>query len=109
MSSRAEVERQLERLAEVSVTQAWGDQDFEHLDARTRSLVGIGAAICTDAPTKTFQSLVASALQAGATPEEVLGVLVAVAPSAGEPKIVTAAPRIAMALGYDVHAAFEIE
>lgn len=105
----AEVEELLKRLAEVSTIETWGTADVEYLDPRTRSLAVIGAAICTDAPARTFQSLVTSALQAGATAEEVLGVLLAVAPTAGEPRVVTAAPRIALALGYDVDAAFEIE
>ncbi|MFZ0013976.1 MAG: carboxymuconolactone decarboxylase family protein [Acidimicrobiia bacterium] len=79
------------------------------LDSRTRALVSIGAAVCMDAPTKTFRSLVDAGLEAGATTEEVVGALLAVAPTAGGPRVVAAAPRIALALGYDVEAAFEHE
>jgi 4-carboxymuconolactone decarboxylase len=109
MSPKAEVDQLLERLAVVADAGSHQTSDLEYLDARTRALVGIGAAVCTDAPSKTFQSLVDSALRAGATAEEVVGALLAVAPAAGGPRVVAVAPKIAMALGYDVDAAFEFE
>lgn len=109
MSPKVEVEQLLERLAGISETGTSDNSAVTNLDPHTRSLVLIGAAVCTNAPTKTFQFLVTSATEAGATPEEVLGVLLAVAPTAGEARVVTAAPRIAMALGYDIDAAFEYE
>lgn len=109
MSPRAEVEQLLERLAEVPEIGSYETSDVKYLDNRTRALVAIGAAICADAPTKTFQSLVDSALQAGATAEEVVGALLAVAPAAGGPRVVTVAPKIALALGYDIDQAFELE
>lgn len=109
MSPSAEVENLLERLAQLSEKGAYEAIEAKYLDARTLTLVIVGAAICTDAPTKTFQALVGSALQAGATVEEVIGAMVAVAPAAGEPRIVAVAPKIAFALGYDVDAAFENE
>jgi alkylhydroperoxidase/carboxymuconolactone decarboxylase family protein YurZ len=42
---------------------------------------------------------VANALDGGATPEEVLGVLHAVAPQVGGPRVIAAAPEIMVALG----------
>ena len=80
-----------------------------HLDAHTRALALIGAAICVGASQKMFQELVNTALLSGAVEEEIVGVLLAVAPAAGEPRIVTAAPKIALALGYDIDLAFELE
>jgi alkylhydroperoxidase/carboxymuconolactone decarboxylase family protein YurZ len=109
MSPKAEVEQLMKRLAEAADTQRHRTPETTYLDPRTRALVAIGAAACTDAPTKTFQVLVGSALQAGATSEEVVGALLAVAPAAGEARVVTVAPKIALALGYDVDAAFELE
>ena len=41
----------------------------------------------------------ANALDAGATPEDLIGVLIAVAPQVGGPKIVAAAPELMVALG----------
>jgi alkylhydroperoxidase/carboxymuconolactone decarboxylase family protein YurZ len=42
---------------------------------------------------------VANALDAGATPADLLGVLYAVAPQVGGPKVVAAAPELMVALG----------
>jgi 4-carboxymuconolactone decarboxylase len=109
MAPSAEVENLLERLAQVSEKGAYRASEVKYLDPRTLALVMVGAAICMDAPSKTFQALVGSALQAGATNDEVIGAMLAVAPAAGEPRIVAVAPKVALALGYDVDAAFENE
>lgn len=72
------------------------------LDARTYALSNIAVLIATRAEAPSYLLHVARALAAGATPDEVLGVLTAVAPSVGLPKIVDAAPRIAAALDIDL-------
>jgi alkylhydroperoxidase/carboxymuconolactone decarboxylase family protein YurZ len=69
------------------------------LDARSYSLVKIATLIALDAPPASFMAQVAFALQAGVTPEEVLGVLVAVAPQVGIPRVVATAPELMLALG----------
>jgi len=69
------------------------------LDGRTYGLVKIAALIALDAPPASYMWQVANALDAGATPEDVLGVLRAVAPQVGFPKVVAAAPEIMVALG----------
>jgi alkylhydroperoxidase/carboxymuconolactone decarboxylase family protein YurZ len=69
------------------------------LDARTYGLVKIAALIALDAPPASYMWQVANALDGGATPEDVLGVLRAVAPQVGGPKVVAAAPEIMVALG----------
>lgn len=69
------------------------------LDARSYALVKIAALIAMDAPPASYVWQVANALTEGATPEDILGVLVAVAPQVGGPRIVAAAPEIMVALG----------
>jgi alkylhydroperoxidase/carboxymuconolactone decarboxylase family protein YurZ len=69
------------------------------LDGRTFSLVKIAALIALDAPPASFAWQVAAALDDGATPEDILGVLRAVAPQVGGPRVVAAAPEIMLALG----------
>ena len=69
------------------------------LDARTNGLVKIAALIALDGPPASYMWQVANALDEGATPEDVLGVLRAVAPQVGMPKVVAAAPEIMVALG----------
>lgn len=43
----------------------------------------------------------------GATVEEIVGVLIAVAPTVGVARIVSAAPELALAVGYDIDSALE--
>jgi alkylhydroperoxidase/carboxymuconolactone decarboxylase family protein YurZ len=69
------------------------------LDARTFALVKIAALIALDAPPASYAWQIANALAEGATPEDLLGVLRAVAPQVGGPKVVAAAPEIMLAMG----------
>jgi len=69
------------------------------LDARTFALVKIAALIAIEAPPASYAWQVANALDDGATPEDILGVLRAVAPQVGGPRVVSAAPEIMLALG----------
>jgi alkylhydroperoxidase/carboxymuconolactone decarboxylase family protein YurZ len=69
------------------------------LDARTFALVKIAALIALDAPPSSYAWQIANALEEGVTPEDILGVLRAVAPQVGGPRVVAAAPEIMVALG----------
>ncbi len=62
------------------------------LDARSYALVKIAALIALDAPPASYLWQVTNALAAGATPTDLMGVLIAVAPQVGGPKTVAAAP-----------------
>ena len=74
------------------------------LDAKTFSLVKIGALVALDAGPASYVWQVQAALDAGATPQEILGVLTAVAPQTGMPRVVAAAPEIMLALGLELPA-----
>ena len=74
-------------------------QESSGLDARTFGLVKIAALVAVDAPPASYLWQVANALDAGASPAEILGVLRAVAPQVGGPRVVAAAPEIMLALG----------
>jgi alkylhydroperoxidase/carboxymuconolactone decarboxylase family protein YurZ len=69
------------------------------LDERTFALVKIAALIALDAPPASYVWQVANALDEGASPEDILGVLRAIAPQVGAPRVVAAAPEIMVALG----------
>jgi 4-carboxymuconolactone decarboxylase len=69
------------------------------LDSRTFALVKIAALIAIESPPASYAWQIANALEEGATPEDVLGVLRAVAPQVGGPRVVSAAPEIMLALG----------
>ncbi|HEU0024845.1 MAG TPA: carboxymuconolactone decarboxylase family protein [Thermoleophilaceae bacterium] len=79
-----------------------GDRSFPALDPKTSALVRLGALISLGAPTTCYRYAVEVAYAAGATDEEILGVLSAVGPAAGAARAVAAAPGLALALGYDV-------
>jgi alkylhydroperoxidase/carboxymuconolactone decarboxylase family protein YurZ len=74
-------------------------QSRSGLDARSYALVKIAALIALDAPPASYLWQVANALDAGATPADLKGVLIAVAPQVGGPKTVAAAPELMVALG----------
>ena len=78
------------------------DREISGLDPRTFALVKIAALIALDAPPASYAWQVANALDDDVTPEEILGVLKAVAPQVGGPKVVAAAPEIMVALGLSV-------
>jgi 4-carboxymuconolactone decarboxylase len=69
------------------------------LDARTLALAKIAALIALAAPPAAYAWQVANAVDDGATPEDMLGVLRAVAPQVGGARVVAAAPEIMVALG----------
>ena len=79
-------------------------QERSGLDARTFSLVKIAALIALDAPPSSYLWQVANALGSGCTPEDLLGVLKAVAPQVGGPRVVAAAPELMIALGLSLPA-----
>ena len=72
------------------------------LDERAFALVKIAALIALDAPPASFAWQVGAAIEAGVTPEDILGVLRAVAPQVGGPRVVAAAPEIMLALGLSI-------
>jgi 4-carboxymuconolactone decarboxylase len=77
------------------------------LDERTASLARIGALVMDDAEPPAYLREVRHGLDAGATPGEITAVLFAVASVAGSARVMAAAPRLALALGYDVEWALE--
>jgi len=77
------------------------------LDPKTHALVRLGALLALGAAPVSYHWSVAAALDAGATPDEVLGTLVAVAPISGIARVVLATPEVALSIGYDLDAAFE--
>ena len=78
------------------------EQAATGLDARTFALVKIAALIALDAPPASYLWQVANALAAGATPQEMLGVLRAIWPQVGGPRVMAAAPELMVALGLEL-------
>jgi 4-carboxymuconolactone decarboxylase len=78
------------------------------LDARTLALVRLAALVAVGGAVLSYGAQADAAIDAGATVAEIVDVLVAVIPVVGVPRVVAAAPRLAVALGHDVDDAFGI-
>jgi alkylhydroperoxidase/carboxymuconolactone decarboxylase family protein YurZ len=72
-----------------------------------QALVKLGALVASDGSDRAWQQTVAAALDAGVTPDEVVDALVVLAPVIGRTRVVTVAPKLALAVGFDVAAALE--
>jgi 4-carboxymuconolactone decarboxylase len=81
--------------------------DESGLDEKTHALVRVAGLIAIDAAPPSYMWTVESAFAYGATNEEIVGVLIAVMPAVGSGRVVSAAPRLSLALGYDVAAGLE--
>ena len=104
------VEDLLRRLAlndERSVASALADHGECGLDPKAHALVRLGALVSLGAAPASYRLTVERAYAAGATDEEIIGVLAAVGPAVGFARVVAAAPDLALAFGYDVEAALD--
>ena len=73
--------------------------DRANLVDRELMLVRLAALAAVDAPASSYLLNLGAAVDVGLTFEDVQGVLIAIAPIVGSPKVVTAAGTIAAALG----------
>lgn len=78
-------------------------------DPEMRALVRLAALIASDGTCASYQSVINSALAAGASVEDIIGVLLAVVATVGSVRVVAAAPQLARAVGFDVDAAFDCD
>ena len=85
----------------------FGPVDSSTLDPKTAALLQLGASVAIGSPAVCLEWSAARALAAGATEDEIADVLLAIAPVTGLGRVVSAAPEVATALGYDIAAALE--
>ena len=81
--------------------------EASRLDPKTHALVRLAAALAVDAAPSSYHATIEWAFAAGADIDEIVGTLIAVAPTVGMARVVSAAPELGLALGYDVDAALE--
>lgn len=79
------------------------------LDPATLSLVRIAALIAVDAPPASYLVNLGAAAELGIGEDEVQGVLAAVAPIVGTPRVASATGNIVRALGFALEVADEDE
>ena len=80
-------------------------EDSDRIDAqlvpRIRKLVRLAALVALDAPTVSLRWAAEQASCTGADDDEIAAVLVTVGSDVGLARVVAAAPRLALAIGYD--------
>jgi alkylhydroperoxidase/carboxymuconolactone decarboxylase family protein YurZ len=83
------------------------DETALALDERTAALVRLASLIVRESAQPAYQRAVQTALDVGASVDEILALLFVLAQPAGTTAVITAAPKLAMALGYDVDVGLE--
>ena len=110
LAEKAEGERVLdhiERLRRLAINDAHIADDHGDglgtgaLDPKTLALVRLAALVAVGGAVPSYGALADAAVSAGATAAEIVDVLVSVLPIVGLPLVVAAAPKLALALGYD--------
>ena len=99
-------EASIEAFLAVSLNPAPRDEACR-LAPKTEALVRLAALLALGGAPVSYQWNVGAALDAGATVEEILGIMIAVAPISGIARVVQATPDVALPIGYDLDAAFE--
>jgi alkylhydroperoxidase/carboxymuconolactone decarboxylase family protein YurZ len=74
----------------------------QSLDNRTATLVALAALLALDASTASLRWAVERASCTGADADEIVAVLLSAAPAAGAAQLVASAPRLALALDFEV-------
>ena len=81
--------------------------DAAQLDPKTQALVRLGGLVALGAAPGSCHWAAEAALDTGATAEDVVGTLIAMAPICGLARVISAIPEVALAIGYDIDQAFE--
>jgi 4-carboxymuconolactone decarboxylase len=72
------------------------------LDPKTLALVRLAALVAVGATEPSFGEQADAAVSAGASADEIVDVLIGVCTVVGVPRVVAAAPKLALALGHDL-------
>ena len=91
-----------EGVLEALLRAALADVEPAGLDAKTAALVRLAGLVALDSAPASYQWSITSALAAGASDAEVVGVLVALAPVVGTVRVGAAAAEVALAIGCDL-------
>jgi alkylhydroperoxidase/carboxymuconolactone decarboxylase family protein YurZ len=94
-------EHLLNELFDAAGDEGGTPQPDRALDSRTLALVRLAALAAVGGAVSSYGSQADAAVDAGATAAEMVDVLVGLVPVIGIPCVVAAAPKLALALGYD--------
>lgn len=76
--------------------------DLACIDAKALSLARLAALVAIGAAEPSFGEHADAAVSAGVSPDEMVDVLIGISAIVGVPRVVEAAPKLALALGHDV-------
>lgn len=97
-----------DRLGKLAVSDPGLDELFDghalELDPKSLALARFAALVAIGGAAPSFGEHADAALSAGATADDIVDVLVGVVSVVGAPRIVAAAPQVAIALGFDLDA-----
>lgn len=96
-----------ERLIGSALADGGDEVEISRLDHKTHALVRLGGLLAIGAARSSYQCQVDKAFAAGASEEEIVGTLIAITPTVGVARVVSAAPELALAVGYDINEALE--
>jgi alkylhydroperoxidase/carboxymuconolactone decarboxylase family protein YurZ len=91
----------------VKADVAEADVGSGELDPKTLALVRLAALVAVGGAGPSYGAQADAAVDAGASATEIVDVLIGVVPVVGLPRVVAAAPKLALALGYDTDDALE--
>jgi 4-carboxymuconolactone decarboxylase len=97
-----------DRFVDALLREECANVTLSGIDVKSHALLRIAALIALDAAPPSYMSAVEAGLEAGASYDEIVGTLIAVIPIVGVTRVVSAAPNLALALGYDVADALEL-
>ena len=85
----------------------YANEVASHLDGKTHALVRVAALAAVDAAPASYMEAIKAAGVCGASSDEIVGCLISILPAVGVARVVSAAPKVGLALGYDLDAALE--
>jgi hypothetical protein len=91
-----------EKVLGMVLTRRVGSDRQTELSSKVELLVQLAALLAVGATTPSLTEAVGRASAAGASTSELVGVLISVGPTIGVASLVSSAPRLAMAMGYDL-------
>jgi 4-carboxymuconolactone decarboxylase len=91
-----------EKVLGMVLTQRVGADGPTELSSKVERLVQLAALLAVGAATPSLREAVGQASAAGASTNEIVGVLVSVGPTIGLASLVASAARLAIAIGYDL-------
>ncbi len=76
--------------------------EYDGLDPKTLALVRLAGLIAAGGAVPSYGAFADTAVSAGASATDIVDVLIGLIPVVGVPRVVAAAPKLALALGHDV-------